>query len=66
MIHGSRDRIIPVEHGREVAAALSADWLEIPEAGHNDLLGYDKVWRRLSDFLASIQPASSSEGPSGL
>jgi pimeloyl-ACP methyl ester carboxylesterase len=66
VIHGSRDRIIPVEQGREVAAALGADWLEVPSAGHNDLLGYDIVWRRLVDFLASLQPPSSPERPTGL
>lgn len=66
VIHGSRDRIIPVEQGREVAAALRADWLEVPSAGHNDLLGNNMVWRRLFDFLASIQPPPSPERTSGL
>jgi hypothetical protein len=66
VIHGSSDRIIPVGQGREVAEALSADWLEVPSAGHNDLLGHDLVWRRLADFLASIQHSAPPEGPSGL
>ena len=65
-IHGSEDRIIPVEQGREVAAASSAEWLEVPSAGHNDLLGHAIVWNRLSDFLASIEASEFPEGPSGL
>ena len=63
VIHGSGDRIIPVEQGREVAKALGADWLEVQSAGHNDLLAHDIVWRRLLDFLGSIQPPSSPDGP---
>lgn len=61
VIHGSGDRIIPVEQGRVVADSLSADWLEVPSAGHNDLLGNGIVWRRLAEFLASIQPPSPPE-----
>lgn len=51
--HGLRDRIINVEHGRAVAAALSkspqAHYFEIEEAGHNDLLS--KVGDRLMQSL---------------
>ena len=65
-IHGSADRIIPVEQGREVAAASSAAWLEVPSAGHNDLLSHAIVWDQLSDFLASIEASEIPEGPSSL
>jgi pimeloyl-ACP methyl ester carboxylesterase len=65
-IHGSADRVIPVEQGREVAAASRATWLEVPSAGHNDLLGHPIVWNRLSDFLASIEASEIPEGPSSL
>ncbi len=63
VIHGSRDRIIPVDQGREVATALGAVLLEVPSAGHNDLLAADIVWRRLVDFFASIQPSLPPERP---
>lgn len=66
VIHGSRDQIIPVDQGREVGRALGAEWLEVPSAGHNDLLSQDIVWRRLADFLASIQDSTPPEGSSGL
>jgi len=66
VIHGSRDPIIPVDQGREVGQALGAEWLEVPSAGHNDLLSHDIVWRRLADFLALIQDSMPPEGSSGL
>ena len=66
VIHGSGDRIIPVSQGRRVAEALGGHWVEVPSAGHNDLLGNDIVWRRLRDFLASIERPSPPEGFSGL
>lgn len=66
VIHGSRDQIIPVDQGREVGRVLGAEWLEVPSAGHNDLLSHDIVWRRLDDFLASIQDSTPPEGSSGL
>ena len=52
--------------GREVGRALGAEWLEVPSAGHNDLLSHDIVWRRLADFLASTQDSTPPEGSSGL
>ncbi len=66
VIHGERDTIIPAEQGRRVAEALreagsesgtSTHWLPIPEAGHNDLLGFPEVWDALERFL--IEAADS-------
>jgi hypothetical protein len=52
VLHGARDEIIPVEQGREVAAGLpGARWVELPRAGHNDLLAHDEPWRELAGFL---------------
>lgn len=57
VIHGGADRIIPVEHGRRVAAALpAARWIEVPGAGHNDLLARPEVWRELAAFLRPAEP----------
>lgn len=44
VIHGREDRIIPVEDGRELyrrAATMNKRIVEIPRAGHNDLLLVD-------------------------
>lgn len=55
VIHGGSDNIIPVEHGRRIAATLpAARWIEVPGYGHNDLLGASRVWDELRRFLASI------------
>lgn len=53
VIHGREDRIIPVAHGRRLAKALpDARYLEVPGAGHNDLLGRSEVWRAMAEYLA--------------
>jgi pimeloyl-ACP methyl ester carboxylesterase len=68
VIHGGRDTIIPVEQGRRIAETLregypaslqdpggtQTTWLEVPEAGHNDLLGYPEVWDALDRFLREL------------
>ena len=52
VIHGREDRIIPVEHGRSVAAALpDATYLEVAGAGHNDLLGRPEVWQAMGRYI---------------
>ncbi len=52
VIHGREDRIIPVEHGRRLASALPGGrYLEVPGAGHNDLLGRPEVWRAMAEYL---------------
>ncbi len=58
VVHGGRDSIIPIDHGRRIAEALGrqARWLEIDGAGHNDLLGHERVWRELAPFLSGLQP----------
>ena len=52
VIHGREDRIIPAEHGRRLAEALpDARYLEVPNAGHNDLLGRSEVWAAMAGYL---------------
>ena len=57
LVHGARDRIIPVEQGRELAEAMearprgAARWVEVPGAGHNDLLAHEEPWREMAAFL---------------
>lgn len=55
VVHGGEDRIIPVEHGRRLALGLpAARYLEVPGAGHNDLLGRSEVWRAMAEYLAAL------------
>lgn len=65
VVHGRRDAIIPVEHGRRLAAALPrARFLEIATAGHNDLLAHGVVWDALAELLAPLQPPRQCGQPS--
>lgn len=45
VLHGTADRVIPVAHGRRMAAASGATFHEIPAAGHMDLyeFGADRL-----------------------
>lgn len=56
VLHGQRDGIIPAEQGRRIAAALggSTRHVEVPGAGHNDLLAHPLVWREVTNFVAEF------------
>ncbi len=55
VVHGADDRIIPVDQGRRVAAALAGSrWIEVEGAGHNDLLSYDIVWDEMASYFDSL------------
>lgn len=56
VIHGERDRIVPVRLGRRLAKAFprQARWRALPGVGHNDLLGQAEVWREIDAFLAGL------------
>lgn len=56
VVHGRRDSIIPVALGRELYDALPDPkrWIEIDDAGHNDLLGKEEVWEAMGDWLGEV------------
>ncbi len=59
VIHGARDRIIPAEQGRRLAEALEGSrWVEVPGAGHNDLLSRPEVWDELAAFFDTVAATS--------
>jgi uncharacterized protein len=53
VIHGARDAIIPAELGSRLFAALAEpkEWVEVRDAGHNDLLGRAETWRAIEELL---------------
>lgn len=52
VIHGTRDRIVPIHFARKLyeVAPQPKQWLEIPQAGHNDL-----PWVQPRDYLAALE-----------
>jgi pimeloyl-ACP methyl ester carboxylesterase len=64
LIHGGSDQIIPVEHGRILKDKLGSRvrWIEIPEAGHNDVLSYPEVWEEMARFVSAFD--SQPQDPS--
>ncbi len=53
VIHGARDRTIPVRFGRQLFAAAPEpkEFLLLDQAGHNDLYDDPEVPARIVDFL---------------
>ncbi len=57
MIHGAVDEIIPIAQGRRLRGALGgARFVEVPGAGHNDLLSRQVVWDEIGAFAARLRP----------
>jgi pimeloyl-ACP methyl ester carboxylesterase len=55
VVHGVRDRIIPVQQGERLAGAMQLSrWVPIGEAGHNDLLAEPRVWQEIERFLDTL------------
>jgi len=66
---GERDALVPREQTRRVhqAAGPGAEWLEVADAGHNDLWAAPGLWGRLVPFLEEAlgcTGASSARPPS--
>lgn len=54
VLHGTRDEIIPMEQGRQLASHIeSSRWVAVQGAGHNDLLSHPEVWSELEAFIAA-------------
>lgn len=52
ILHGDRDRIIPIEQGRRLARAAKAGrFVEAVGSDHNDLTDADAVWEAIRAFL---------------
>jgi uncharacterized protein len=58
VVHGGRDRLIPLAMGQEVfrAAKVKGRWLVIPDAAHNDvaLRGGESYWQWIESSLAQL------------
>jgi pimeloyl-ACP methyl ester carboxylesterase len=62
VVHGGHDSLIPAAQGRRVFEALPEPkrWVEVPGAGHNDLLGRDEAWTAIASALAAARQRSTS------
>ena len=67
-IHGAVDQIIPAGQGRQLHEALESSalrhgsgalskYVEVPGAGHNDLLARPEVWQELRAYLHPLKQA---------
>ena len=52
-IAAGRDDIIPIAHSRHLYDLWRGQkrWLELPQAGHNDLQEYPEYWTSIAEFL---------------
>lgn len=56
VVHGAADQIIPARLGRELYEALPEPkrWLEVPGAGHNDLLARPEPWEAMGEMFGGL------------
>jgi fermentation-respiration switch protein FrsA (DUF1100 family) len=64
VVHGARDRVVPIEQGRRLFAAalprsvcgVEKRFVELPESGHNDIIhtGWEQMRAAFSRFLSGI------------
>lgn len=69
--HGTRDRIVPYVHGKELIAAarpisdsgIAKQFVTLPETGHNDILhvSYDLVQQETKKFLQRLNLIPSGQ-----
>jgi len=60
VLHGSIDRIIPVDQGERIANSLeTVRWVPVDGAGHNDLLSFPEVWREIDNFVSALSSPPS-------
>lgn len=60
-LHGTTDRIVPIEHGRALfeSANEPKHWIEVPNLGHNDLLSEESMGQIVSLFKDAVSPSSN-------
>jgi fermentation-respiration switch protein FrsA (DUF1100 family) len=68
IIHGTRDEIVPVDHGRELLAGTPGpkEWMEVEGARHNDVfwVGGASYFSRIAGFVSrATRGGSLSGGP---
>ena len=60
VLHGTRDEIVPIDHGRQLAAAVPGAEFELLPCGHNDC---PRSWERILRFLSEKVAATSPKSP---
>lgn len=61
VLHGDRDEVIPVEHGRQLAAAVPVAEFAVLTCGHNDC---PRSWETIMTFLSKAFGRANSTSPS--
>lgn len=52
IVHGTHDRVIPFEHGRQLATQITgARFIEVPGADHDDVIDPAPVWNEITQFV---------------
>lgn len=57
IVHGTKDRIIPIKHGKALFEKVSTQdkqFIEVDGAGHNNIYGFKELWNVISSFLSKM------------
>ena len=52
VIHGHKDKIIPVRHGKDLAKSIKGSQMKLLEKDHNNILRCDKTLKIIKDFFS--------------
>jgi fermentation-respiration switch protein FrsA (DUF1100 family) len=69
MLHGSNDKLIPIEHAQRLYDSARCDdkhWIEVPDLGHNDPLAssdLQQIVQAVSQFTTDTTPSTGGLDP---
>jgi hypothetical protein len=63
IIHGKKDQLVPIEHGRRLRKIAPAAIYREIDCGHNDLPMDDAFWKEIQDFLRVASILREPEAP---
>ena len=67
IMHGTRDEVIPFDHGKSLHAVAKAGLFHEFDCGHNDFpTDSDRYWRQVTEFLLDARILSSADIPEAL
>jgi pimeloyl-ACP methyl ester carboxylesterase len=62
LLHGRQDRVVPIGHGRDLAAAgKNVRFIEF-DAGHEDIIDQPQFWSAIENFLKAERIISATPG----
>ncbi len=63
VLHSETDKAVPFEHARRLAGSIPNATLSTYKGDHAPIDGYDQIIKLTTEFLATTEPAATTEAP---